>query len=108
MTHDQRFKNPILDYPRQALSLFAAAEVMGLEDEDRDTSLAQAKAQAVAGALEVTNGQELRLPPWSHCRSLKNSSRLVAVRMRSDQRNRVSVSADIRRWRVSDANSSKG
>ncbi len=48
MTHDQRFKNLSLDYPRQALSSFAAAEVVGLEDEDRETALVLASPLAPA------------------------------------------------------------
>ncbi len=35
MTHDQNFKNLILDYPRDALELFAAREVAGLDQATR-------------------------------------------------------------------------
>jgi len=35
MTHDQNFKNLILDYPRQALAFFAAEEARGIVDDAR-------------------------------------------------------------------------
>jgi hypothetical protein len=35
MDHDQNFKNLILDYPRQALALFAAVEAQSLDPEAR-------------------------------------------------------------------------
>ena len=34
MSHDQNFKNLILDYPRQALAFFAAEEAHGIVDDD--------------------------------------------------------------------------
>jgi len=35
MSHDQNFKNLILNYPRQALTFFAAAEAEALDAQDR-------------------------------------------------------------------------
>jgi hypothetical protein len=35
MSHDQNFKNLILDYPRAALALFAAAEAADLDADVR-------------------------------------------------------------------------
>jgi hypothetical protein len=40
MTHDQNFKNLILDYPRQAIALFAASEAQAVEEPLRDTYFA--------------------------------------------------------------------
>ncbi len=31
MSHDQNFKNLILDYPRQSLAFFAAEEAQGID-----------------------------------------------------------------------------
>lgn len=41
MNHDQNFKNLILDYPRQALELFAAAEAELLDADVRITPIRQ-------------------------------------------------------------------
>ena len=35
MTHDQNFKNLILDYPREAIALFAAAEARAIRERNR-------------------------------------------------------------------------
>ena len=40
-SHDQNFKNLILDYPRQALAFFAAAEAQGIDDTVRITPIRQ-------------------------------------------------------------------
>ncbi len=40
-SHDQNFKNLILDYPRQALELFAPAEAQGIDDSVRITPIRQ-------------------------------------------------------------------
>lgn len=37
MSHDQHFKNLVLDYPREALAFFAAAEAQQLTPEVRIT-----------------------------------------------------------------------
>ena len=34
-SHDQNFKNLILDYPQQALEFFAAQEAVGLDQQAR-------------------------------------------------------------------------
>ena len=34
MSHDENFKNLILDYPRQALAFFAAEEARGIVDDE--------------------------------------------------------------------------
>ena len=39
MSHDQNFKNLILDYPRQALEFFAAEEAQHLDDSARISPL---------------------------------------------------------------------
>ena len=41
MTHDQNFKNLILDYPRQALTFFAAEEASGIVNDARIVPLRQ-------------------------------------------------------------------
>jgi hypothetical protein len=41
MSHDQNFKNLILDYPREALAFFASEEAAGLEKNVRITPLRQ-------------------------------------------------------------------
>jgi hypothetical protein len=41
MSHDQNFKNLILDYPREALAFFAAEEAAGLAEDVRITPLRQ-------------------------------------------------------------------
>lgn len=41
MDHDQNFKNLILDYPREALEFFAAAEARGLDEGARITPVRQ-------------------------------------------------------------------
>jgi len=35
MEHDQNFKNLILDYPRDAIELFAANEASGIQSKTR-------------------------------------------------------------------------
>ncbi len=37
MTHDQNFKNLILDYPRESIALFAAVEAQAIDAEARVT-----------------------------------------------------------------------
>lgn len=49
MTHDQNFKNLILDYPRQALAFFAAAEAHDLPESVRITPLRQEQLQERLG-----------------------------------------------------------
>ena len=50
MNHDQNFKNLILDYPRQALEFFAAAEAGALEGETaRITPVRQEQLQERLG-----------------------------------------------------------
>ena len=41
MTHDQNFKNLILDYPRQAIALFAASEAQAIDADARVTPVRQ-------------------------------------------------------------------
>jgi len=49
MSHDQNFKNLILDYPRQALAFFAAAEAEVLGEEARITPIRQEQLQERLG-----------------------------------------------------------
>ncbi len=49
MSHDQNFKNLILDYPEQALALFAAEEAAGIGDGARITPLRQEQLQERLG-----------------------------------------------------------
>ena len=49
MTHDQNFKNLILDYPRQALAFFAEAEALDLPSEVRITPVRQEQLQERLG-----------------------------------------------------------
>ncbi len=49
MIHDQNFKNLILDYPRQALAFFAAAEAEDLPESVRITPLRQEQLQERLG-----------------------------------------------------------
>jgi hypothetical protein len=45
MTHDQNFKNLILDYPREAIALFAASEAQGIDADARVTPVRQEQLQ---------------------------------------------------------------
>ena len=49
MTHDQNYKNLILDYPRQALAFFAEAEALDLPTEVRITPVRQEQLQERVG-----------------------------------------------------------
>ena len=49
MTHDQNYKNLILDYPRQALAFFAEAEALDLPSEVRITPVRQEQLQERLG-----------------------------------------------------------
>ncbi len=49
MSHDQNFKNLILDYPEQALALFAVEEAAGVGDGARITPLRQEQLQERLG-----------------------------------------------------------
>ncbi len=56
-SHDQNFKNLILDYPRQALEFFAAQEAVGLDQQARITPIRQEQLKERLGdhfrALDV-------------------------------------------------------
>lgn len=47
--HDQHFKNLILDYPREALAFFAAAEASGIDEGARITAIRQEQLQERLG-----------------------------------------------------------
>ena len=49
MTHDQNFKNLILDYPRQAVALFAASEAQAIDADARVTPVRQEQLQERLG-----------------------------------------------------------
>jgi hypothetical protein len=49
MTHDQNFKNLILDYPREAISLFVASEAQAIDAEARVTPVRQEQLQERLG-----------------------------------------------------------
>jgi hypothetical protein len=49
MSHDQNFKNLILDYPREALALFAATEAAGVSAQARITPVRQEQLQERLG-----------------------------------------------------------
>ena len=49
MSHDQNFKNLILDYPAQALAFFAAEEGAGIDEHTRVTPLRQEQLQERLG-----------------------------------------------------------
>ena len=49
MTHDQNFKNLILDYPRQAIALFAASEAQAIDTDARVTPVRQEQLQERLG-----------------------------------------------------------
>jgi len=49
MTHDQNFKNLILDYPRQAIALFAASEAQAIDADCRVTPVRQEQLQERLG-----------------------------------------------------------
>jgi hypothetical protein len=49
MTHDQNFKNLILDYPREAIALFAAAEARAIDRDARVTPVRQEQLQERLG-----------------------------------------------------------
>ena len=50
ISHDQNFKNLILDYPRDALSFFAAPEAPSPEDSVQITPIRQELLQERFGA----------------------------------------------------------
>jgi hypothetical protein len=49
MMHDQNFKNLILDYPREAIALFAASEAQGFDADARVTPARQEQLQERLG-----------------------------------------------------------
>ena len=49
MTHDQNFKNLILDYPREAIALFAASDARAINAEARVTPVRQEQLQERLG-----------------------------------------------------------
>jgi hypothetical protein len=49
MSHDQNFKNLILDYPRQALAFFAQAEAAGIGEDARIVPIRQEQLQERLG-----------------------------------------------------------
>ncbi|MFO8003022.1 MAG: hypothetical protein R6U12_02130, partial [Thioalkalivibrio sp.] len=49
MMHDQNFKNLILDYPRQAIALFAASEAQAIDADARVTPVRQEQLQERLG-----------------------------------------------------------
>ena len=49
ISHDQNFKNLILDYPREALAFFAAGEAPSPEDDVRIVPVRQEQLQEVLG-----------------------------------------------------------
>jgi hypothetical protein len=49
MTHDQNFKNLILDYPREAIALFAAAEAQAIDADAWVTPVRQEQRQERLG-----------------------------------------------------------
>ena len=49
MTHDQNFKNLILDYPRQSIALFAASEAQTIDADARVTPVRQEQLQERLG-----------------------------------------------------------
>jgi hypothetical protein len=71
MSHDQSFKNLILDYPRQALAFLAEAEARRLTPEVRITPIRQEQLQERLGerfreldARSWWNGPTASAPPW--------------------------------------------
>ena len=50
MTHDQNFKNLILDYPRDALRLFAPNEAMHIDESVTITPIRQEQLKEHLGA----------------------------------------------------------
>ncbi|NEX23425.1 hypothetical protein G3480_24545 [Thiorhodococcus mannitoliphagus] len=51
MSHDQYFKNLILDYPHAALAFFAAAEAADLGD---DVRILPARQEQLAAQIRIT------------------------------------------------------
>jgi hypothetical protein len=49
MTHDQNFKNLILDYPREAIALFAASEAQAIDADAQVTPVRQEQLQERLG-----------------------------------------------------------
>jgi len=60
MSHDQRFKNLIVDYPRDALRFFAAAEAQHIDDSVRFIPIRQEQLQERFGE----RFRELDTPIW--------------------------------------------
>ena len=71
MSHDQSFKNLILDYPHQALAFFAEAEALDLPREVRITPIRQEQLQERLGE----RFRELDVLPY---RRYRDSDNLVA------------------------------
>jgi hypothetical protein len=67
MTHDQNFKNLILDYPREAIALFAAAEARAINAEARVTPVRQEQ-------LQERLGERFRIPSGSSSTWISSTS----------------------------------
>ena len=60
MTHDQNFKNLILDYPRQALEFFAAEEVGDLDEGVRIIPIRQEQLKERLGDRSLSDRESER------------------------------------------------
>ena len=82
ISHDQNFKNLILDYPREALAFFAAAEAPSAEDEVRIVPARQEQLQDVLGGPY----RELDVPLLVEWTDGRREAVLFALEEESDRR----------------------
>ena len=82
ISHDQNFKNLILDYPREALAFFAAAEAPSPEDRVRIVPARQEQLQDVLGGRY----RELDVPLLVEWTDGRREAVLFALEEESDRR----------------------
>ncbi|MCP5118381.1 MAG: hypothetical protein GY953_46810, partial [bacterium] len=80
--HDQNFKNLILDYPRQALAFFAAAEAAGIDEDARIVPIRQEQLQERLGE----RFRELDVPLLVEWPSRRREAILFVLEEESDAR----------------------
>ena len=82
ISHDQNFKNLILDYPRDALSFFAPSQAPLPEDHVEFTPLRQEQLQQYPG----THYRELDVPLQVEWTDGRRETTLFALEQETDQR----------------------
>ncbi len=82
ISHDQNFKNLILDYPRDALTFFAPSQAPLPEDQVKFTPLRQEQLQQYPG----THYRELDVPLQVDWTDGRRETILFAMEQETDQR----------------------